>query len=114
MIFSRAAVSALTSRASRRVVAARIPTAFGNTQQYWMSSVAVPDAPTSNHAYNKVDGADGTIIYTETDEAPALATYSLYPAVAKVGRFLCPMSISSPPFVATLNLAIFVLVLLIV
>ena len=25
------------------------------------------------------------IIYTETDEAPALATYSLYPAVAKIG-----------------------------
>ena len=28
--------------------------------------------------------AKGKIIYTETDEAPALATYSLYPVVSKV------------------------------
>jgi hypothetical protein len=53
-------------------------------QQFWMSTVAVPDAPTSNHAHSKLAGAQGSIVYTETDEAPALATYSLYPAVAKV------------------------------
>jgi monomeric type NADP-dependent isocitrate dehydrogenase len=29
--------------------------------------------------------AQGKIIYTETDEAPALATYSLYPAVNRIG-----------------------------
>ena len=50
----------------------------------WMSTVDVPAPPTSNHAYKPLSGAQGKIIYTETDEAPALATYSLYPAVAKV------------------------------
>lgn len=49
-----------------------------------MSTVTVPDAPTSNHLHIKLKGAKGKMIYTETDEAPALATYSLYPVVAKV------------------------------
>jgi hypothetical protein len=52
----------------------------------WMSTdVDVPPPPTSHHKHIKVPNASAQIIYTETDEAPALATYSLYPAVAKIG-----------------------------
>jgi hypothetical protein len=51
----------------------------------WVSTtVDVPPPPTSHHAHTKLPNARGTIIYTETDEAPALATYSLYPAVNKI------------------------------
>jgi hypothetical protein len=92
MIFPRAAVSAFTSHAARSTNAARFAAQSRRmplfAQQFWMSTVTVPDAPTSNHAHSKLAGAQGSIIYTETDEAPALATYSLYPAVAKVGIFL--------------------------
>ena len=38
----------------------------------------------SNHKHFPLPGAKGSVIYTETDEAPALATYSLYPVVSKV------------------------------
>lgn len=48
------------------------------------SSVEVPPAPTSNHPHTPLPGATASIVYTETDEAPALATYSLYPYIAKV------------------------------
>lgn len=41
-------------------------------------------SPSSNHAHAPIPNAKGTIIYTETDEAPALATYSLYPVIKKV------------------------------
>ncbi|KAG7344234.1 isocitrate dehydrogenase, NADP-dependent [Nitzschia inconspicua] len=53
----------------------------------WMSTtdVEIPPPPTSNHPHTKLPNAQGSIIYTETDEAPALATYSLYPAVNKIG-----------------------------
>ena len=55
----------------------------------WMStSVEVPPPPTSNHEHTPLAGAQGSIIYTETDEAPALATYSLYPVIKKV-RLCC-------------------------
>jgi hypothetical protein len=40
--------------------------------------------PSSNHRHVPMPHAQGTVIYTETDEAPALATYSLYPVVSKV------------------------------
>lgn len=45
-------------------------------------------APTSNHPYTPLPGAKGSIIYTETDEAPALATYSFLPVLRKVSLFL--------------------------
>jgi len=48
-------------------------------------AVSVPSPPTSNHHHVNLPNAQGSIIYTETDEAPALATYSLYPVVAKIG-----------------------------
>ena len=47
-------------------------------------STAVPDPPTSNHPHKPLPGAKGFIIYTETDEAPALATFSLLPILTKI------------------------------
>jgi hypothetical protein len=47
-------------------------------------SFAAVTAPSSNHKHSPLPTAVGSVIYTETDEAPALATYSLYPVVAKV------------------------------
>ena len=48
------------------------------------SSLEVPEPPTSHHAHPNFPDAKGRIIYTETDEAPALATFSLYPVIGKV------------------------------
>ena len=44
----------------------------------------MPLPPTSNHPHSKLATAQGSLIYTETDEAPALATYSLLPILKKV------------------------------
>jgi hypothetical protein len=49
------------------------------------TTTTIPPAPTSHHAHKPLIDAMGSIIYTETDEAPALATYSLYPVVSKIG-----------------------------
>ena len=43
----------------------------------------VPTPPTSNHPHVPLPDARGSIIYCETDEAPALATYSLLPIFQK-------------------------------
>ena len=45
---------------------------------------SIPDPPTSNHPHTDLPGAQGKILYTETDEAPALATFCLYPILRKV------------------------------
>lgn len=50
-----------------------------------MSSIDIPLPPTSNHHHTPLPNAEGKIIYTETDEAPALATYSLLPFINKFG-----------------------------
>lgn len=92
MLFSRVAVAALTKRSVMAPVS-RLARASGPTSSAlswsprWMSTVEVPRPPTSHHRHVPLTNPDGTIIYTETDEAPALATYSLYPAVAKVSPF---------------------------
>lgn len=52
--------------------------------RFFSSDLNVP-APTSNHPYIPLPGAKGSIIYTETDEAPALATYSFLPVLRKFG-----------------------------
>ncbi|KAL7456249.1 hypothetical protein ACHAWC_007766 [Mediolabrus comicus] len=50
-----------------------------------MSDLALPEPPTSNHPHHNLPGAKGQLIYTETDEAPALATFSLLPVLTKFG-----------------------------
>jgi hypothetical protein len=56
-------------------------------QKNWAVNFAtaceVPAPPTSNHKYTPLTNAKGSVLYTETDEAPALATYSLYPLISK-------------------------------
>ena len=52
----------------------------------YFSSVEVPNPPTSNHPHEELPNANGSLIYTETDEAPALATFSLLPILTKVSR----------------------------
>jgi len=47
--------------------------------------VALPEPPFSNHPHKAIPGASGQLIYTETDEAPALATFSLLPILSKFG-----------------------------
>ena len=49
------------------------------------ADLKIPVAPTSNHPHTQLSNAQASIIYTETDEAPALATYSLFPVVNKIG-----------------------------
>lgn len=49
----------------------------------WLAT-RVPDPPTSHHPHTPLPNAKASIIYTETDEAPALATFALYPIVSKV------------------------------
>jgi len=64
---------------------------YGNNLENRFRSAAfttisdVPDAPTSTHTRHELKGAKGSLIYTETDEAPALATFSLLPILSKFG-----------------------------
>ena len=63
-------------------------------------NVTIPKPPTSNHRHTPLPNASGTIVYTETDEAPALATYSLYPYISKVSYtiLLFQLYSSFPPY----------------
>lgn len=105
MMFRRAAVAAFTrqggirSNALRPACLHRSHLLAGSSLSQWFSaSVEVPPPPTSNHPHTALAGAKGMIIYTETDEAPALATYSLFPVVSKIGALagidLVPCDIS--------------------
>ena len=93
MYFRRAAITAFTNQSRNKASHFRPATLLRNPRYFasndqrmsFSASVDVPPAPTSNHPHTSLPGAKGMIIYTETDEAPALATYSLYPAVAKIG-----------------------------
>ena len=49
------------------------------------STLQTPLPPTSTHEHTPLANANGSLIYTETDEAPALATFSLLPILSKVG-----------------------------
>jgi len=69
------------SRASARVLSLRPSLAAGVRA---LTSDA-PTAPTSSHPYRSIPGATGRLVYTETDEAPALATFSLLPVLSKFG-----------------------------
>lgn len=58
-----------------------------NSGCVYMSTITSSDGKpilSSNHKHFPLPNAKGSVIYTETDEAPALATYSLYPVVSKV------------------------------
>jgi hypothetical protein len=67
-----------------RRAAAPIFLSLRTTNPRFFASVTIPKPPTSNHRHTPLPNATGSIVYTETDEAPALATYSLYPYIAKV------------------------------
>jgi hypothetical protein len=69
----------------RPIVATVCATTTTTTALRSLSS-CMPLPPSSNHRHVPMTHAQGTVIYTETDEAPALATYSLYPVVSKVKR----------------------------
>lgn len=49
------------------------------------SDLKIPSPPTSIHPHAPNTSAKGSLIYTETDEAPALATFSLLPVLSKFG-----------------------------
>jgi hypothetical protein len=59
-------------------------TALQASTARYFSTVEIPNPPSSNHHHVPLESAQASIIYTETDEAPALATYALYPVIAKV------------------------------
>ena len=85
---TRAALAMVARRTTLNACrTARCPSFVAVSHRLSFSSVAaVPDPPSSNHFHQPLVGAQGSVIYTETDEAPALATYSLYPVIAKVSR----------------------------
>lgn len=60
--------------------------AESTTRLFSSASLNIPPPPTSNHVHHTLvpNASGGSIIYTETDEAPALATYNLLPVIAKV------------------------------
>lgn len=80
-----------TFAASKTAALSRMATKSFSTTRFAASDAAsasdldIPSAPTSNHSHTALPGAQASIIYTETDEAPALATYSLFPVVNKIG-----------------------------
>lgn len=86
MMYRAASVAAASrSLRGRRNVVAAAPEALRRMKIQSFSDVSTPSPPTSNHHHVTLPNAQASIIYTETDEAPALATYSLYPVVAKIG-----------------------------
>lgn len=73
--------AAVASRFTTRLTCfATRPTRFVSS----VSNIYIPPPPTSHHHHTPLESAQGSIIYTETDEAPALATYSLLPVISKV------------------------------
>ena len=56
------------------------------TTRLMSSELVMPEPPTSNHPHTPIPGVTGKLIYTETDEAPALATFSLFPVISKFGK----------------------------
>jgi len=101
----RAAITARSlayrrSNTSALSIASRMKKSFSSTAAVASEDLNVPPAPTSNHPHTKLPNAAVSIIYTETDEAPALATYSLFPVVNKIGALAdidiipCDISVS--------------------
>jgi len=98
----RAALAARSLATRRTASVSRMTKSFSSTASAAADEAAldIPSAPTSNHVHTKLANAQASIIYTETDEAPALATYSLFPVVNKIGALAdidiipCDISVS--------------------
>ena len=96
------AARSLSHRRNRNttILASRIRMSSRSFSSTADGDLAIPSAPTSNHPHTKLPNAQCSIIYTETDEAPALATYSLFPVVNKIGALAdidivpCDISVS--------------------
>jgi isocitrate dehydrogenase len=87
-------VSSLVNRQMMFATSSGAPTAFRShfaepwsktpmARKFSSEELEIPPPPTSHHPHEPLPSAKGSIIYTETDEAPALATYSLLPVIAK-------------------------------
>ena len=63
-------------------------TSLGSLGCSLFSTLPTPPPPTSNHCHDPISNPQGSIIYTETDEAPALATFSIYPVISKVFMYV--------------------------
>ena len=66
------------------------PNFLAMTRTFSSTSVATPHPPTSSHEHIPLTNAKSSLIYTETDEAPALATFSLLPILSKVSLWELP------------------------
>lgn len=94
------AARSLAYRRSQTLASRMSARSFSSTSALSEEALEIPAAPTSNHKYTKLANAQASIIYTETDEAPALATYSLFPVVNKIGALAdidvipCDISVS--------------------
>ena len=67
------------------------PISIRRTNARFLSDTNVystPSPPTSTHPHPNTNKENDTLIYTETDEAPALATFSLLPIISKVGLYI--------------------------
>ena len=60
------------------------PISKRNTSRFLSTDDLSVTPPTSNHKFTPSPHTKGSIIYTETDEAPALATFSFLPVLSKV------------------------------
>jgi len=75
----------VSTASALRPVASTYPKMHSITSCAFSSNVSLPAAPTSSHPFDPLPNANGSLIYTETDEAPALATFSLLPILTKFG-----------------------------
>ena len=81
---TNSAVRRVSPRGTLWLVANKATTTSKSSWRAAFSSFSTPDPPTSNHLHTPLSNAQGSILYTETDEAPALATFCLYPILRKV------------------------------
>jgi len=82
---STRAASSLSLPSNHTTRRSRINPATASSCRALSSDVSMPEAPTSTHPFQPIPSANSSLIYTETDEAPALATFSLLPILTKFG-----------------------------
>lgn len=85
-LLQRAALHRVSQHPTSRLAAFTANNRFtmSNLKCAFSTDIELPLPPTSSHPHSKLASAQGSLIYTETDEAPALATYSLLPILKKV------------------------------